>query len=293
MVFGNSAQEEGPFHLSSRQRAAKQFDVDTERTEVKKKTKAKLRQELKAMGYDLRRGDNHNLDDLQLFAITNAGIPLEQTLPVINTGWIGKPKGLLQILWERGWIDPTKRSQYVVGVKKDKNGNVVEASKELSLKHILSERRDFKSEVTALQFLGEKLGVVVDSTPKFHAEIAGEGIEYCWAFAKLLYRHKPLKDKKTRAKFKELVKKCTSHSEISKERVCKFAGQARAYMCTYHQLSEQRGLVNQQVEPLYENEGVDSKEQQLLFSEIKRLMKKFKCHLCALVILTKVLRMQS
>jgi hypothetical protein len=53
-------------------------------------------------------------------------------------------------------------------------------------------------------------------------------------------------------------------------------------MCTYHQLLEQRGLVNQQVEPLDENKGVVSKEQQLLFSEIERLMKKFECHCCAL-----------
>jgi hypothetical protein len=35
--------------------------------------------------------------------------------------------------------------------------------------------------------------------------------------------------------------------------------------------------LNQQVETLDKNEGVDSKEQQLLFSEIEQLMKKFKC----------------
>jgi hypothetical protein len=30
----------------------------------------------------------------------------------VKEGWLGKPKGMLQILWERGWIDST---QVVIG----------------------------------------------------------------------------------------------------------------------------------------------------------------------------------
>jgi hypothetical protein len=26
----------------------------------------------------------------------------------VKEGWLGKPKGMLQILWDRGWIDSTK-----------------------------------------------------------------------------------------------------------------------------------------------------------------------------------------
>ena len=29
------------------------------------------------------------------------------TVPEIVEGWIGKPKGALQVLYERGWINPT------------------------------------------------------------------------------------------------------------------------------------------------------------------------------------------
>ena len=35
-----------------------------------------------------------------------------------------------------------------------------------------------------LQKLGDKLGVKVESTPKFHCEMAGEGIEYDWGVCK-------------------------------------------------------------------------------------------------------------
>ncbi len=26
----------------------------------------------------------------------------------VKEGWLGKPKGMLQVLWERGWIDSSK-----------------------------------------------------------------------------------------------------------------------------------------------------------------------------------------
>jgi hypothetical protein len=50
----------------------------------------------------------------------------------------------------------------------------------LSLKHILSQQLDFKNELSALQHLAKRLGTKVICSSKFHAEIAGEGIEYCW-----------------------------------------------------------------------------------------------------------------
>lgn len=53
----------------------------------------------------------------------------------------------------------------------------------LSLKHILSQQLDFKNELSALQHLAKRLGTKVICSSKFHAEIAGEGIEYCWGIA--------------------------------------------------------------------------------------------------------------
>ncbi len=44
-----------------------------------------------------------------------------------------------------------------------------------SLRSLLGECKDFKEVETALQFLGTQRWVTVLLTPKFHAELAGEG----------------------------------------------------------------------------------------------------------------------
>ena len=46
---------------------------------------------------------------------------------VLEEGWCGKPKGLLQVLWERGMIDEKDLSEYSLKRKKehkDENGNM-------------------------------------------------------------------------------------------------------------------------------------------------------------------------
>jgi hypothetical protein len=48
------------------------------------------------------------------------------------------------------------------------------------LRSLLGKCKDFKEEETALQFLGTQLGVTVFLTPKFNAELAGEGVDYSW-----------------------------------------------------------------------------------------------------------------
>jgi hypothetical protein len=81
--------------------------------------------------------------------------------------------------------------------------------------------------------------VTVDLTPKFHAKLAGEGVEYCWAQAKSYCRCVPVSRKRGRENFKELVRECTSSQNvITKDRVEKFAARARAYICTYHHLEQ-------------------------------------------------------
>jgi hypothetical protein len=61
-----------------------------------------------------------------------------------------------------------------------------------SLWSLLGKCQDFKEEETALQFLGMQLGMTVLLTPKFHAELAGEGVEYRWAHSKAYYQRMPL-----------------------------------------------------------------------------------------------------
>ena len=121
---------------------------------------------------------------------------------------LGKPKGLLQVLWERGWIDESRCKEstdkegckilniscYTLNVKKNPITGTLDES--MSLRHIIATCSDFIHEETALLYMGSQLGLKVMLTPKFHCEFAGEGIEYNWAHAKAKMRRTPIREKK-------------------------------------------------------------------------------------------------
>jgi len=125
---------------------------------------------------------------------------------------------------------------------------------------------------------------MVDATPKYHAELASEGIEYRWGYLKGLYCHALLPNKKGQQNFFDLVEQCCSPIlHLTKERVRKMALRARLYNCTYHYLAQED---NQQVadadlqQPL--NENLLAQQQKLLFVNIEKLTKEFWSHCCAL-----------
>jgi hypothetical protein len=60
----------------------------------------------------------------------------------------------------------------------DDDGKVLEGAEDWSLKCLMASCLDFAEEMTALQHVGSELGVSVIIMPKFHAELAGEGIDY-------------------------------------------------------------------------------------------------------------------
>ena len=111
-------------------------------------------------------------------------------------------------------------------------------------------------------------------------------MEYSWAHAKAFYRRMPLSRKRGRENFKQLVKDCTCPDNVlTKVRIEKFAARARAYICTYHHLEQQKhagGAGPDNTDDVLENNGDPPKQQELLYSEIERLMKAFKGHRCAL-----------
>jgi hypothetical protein len=142
--------------------------------------------------------------ELQDFA-TNNGIAL---FDLCAPGWEGQPKDLLQVLAQRGLIEKDSLEEYTVDGRKDAMIGTVDLR--YSLIHLLGECTDFKDEQTALQFLLDtQLGVMVILTPKFHAKLAGKGVEYSWAHAKAHYRRMPVSRKRGRDNFKQLVKECT------------------------------------------------------------------------------------
>ena len=153
-------------------------------------------------------------------------IDIEIEEELVDEGWVGSPKGLKQVLWERGWIDPSHYSSYT---KK-------------TLQGLLEKCQDFIEEPSAMEILFRKLSthnqcnIYLMSSPKYHCEIAGEGIEFVWGLTKKRFRNIPLHDKNCKEKFQDCVKACINH--ISIDNVRNFSGKCRRYMLAYENISK-------------------------------------------------------
>ena len=54
-------------------------------------------------------------------------------------------------------------------------------------------------------------------SPKYHCELAGEGVEYVWAVMKKYYRCKPLEEKNIKKKLEKVVREaaeCVKKSSV-------------------------------------------------------------------------------
>jgi len=204
-------------------------------------------------------------------------VPHTETTETINEGWMGKPKGMLQVLWERGFIDPAielskVEAFYTNDGKKDAFGNLIPGT---SLRKMMSSLIDFINEETLLQYHGKTLGVTVDRSPKCHPEVAGEGIEYSWGCAKGKYRRLPIADKRKKENFRNSVRECLERTTVlTIERQRMFSKRARQYMLAYHSIEEskeKRKLVGASAE---------SNDEKLEMSAylVEKIIKRYKSH---------------
>ncbi|KAG7351778.1 hypothetical protein IV203_007826 [Nitzschia inconspicua] len=218
---------EGPFNLSVQERRKRRStQLLDEYVNNKPKTKKELTTDLQREGKiskEDRRG--YTVKEMQKLA-GDHGIAISKSEQKKITGWVGEPKGLLQVARERGLIDHNNHHLYSANPKKNPDGTL---NDEKSLRSIVGQCTDFQNELTHLQVMANELTVQVMFTPKFHAEMAGEGIEYSWGFAKGSYRRKPLQKKRKRSDFEDLVDECTNvETELTKARIRKFSARARA-----------------------------------------------------------------
>ena len=137
---------------------------------------------------------------------------------------------MLQVLWERGFIDLKRMKEYKVIVK-DKVTKM--EIPEFLLLTMLKLQPDFANKFSQLEFVAQSLGARVIITTKYHDEYAGEGIKYSWGYSKSLYGRHPLVAKKGRVNFIELVDKCKSRDTTTTNMVRKFSKRARGYMVAY------------------------------------------------------------
>ena len=218
--------DEGPFWMSENERNETRHDIPMEQSEVER-YKADLTVELGSKGISTKGKNKRELIEL----CNNNGISTVRSVQKIKEGWEGKAKGLLQVLWERGFIDMNNLSSYTLTGKKDAFG-VVDLRR--SLRNMMSLCDDFLNEEGMLQCIGKNLDVMVILTPKCHAELAGEGIEYMWALSKGAYRNLTLAQKKGKENFATSVRHCLSSKVVSLERIRKFGRRAHQYLIAYH-----------------------------------------------------------
>ena len=234
MVFCEG--DAGPFWMSEEKQNETKNDFVSSDIEIKAYTKKELVGKLgEVPTIDRCSLQGLGVKELQTMA-QNHNIPIRFEQRKMKEGWMGKAKGMIQILYERGFIDTATQTKeqafsfYQVQGKKDANGNRILHT---SLKHLITNLPDFKNESTLLQYCATQLLTRIECSPKYHPEIAGEGIEYCWGMAKNTYRSYPLSEKGNRSKFRRSVIKCMSDAVITKDRVRLFGRRKRRYMLAY------------------------------------------------------------
>ena len=221
--------DNGPFWLSEEEKRRSKNDRVSDIIEKKKYTKKQLLTALKEKTG--MQPPHANIKQIQDLAIAN-DLPIEFEQRKTKEGWAGKPKGMMQVLFERGFIDREKPlSFYKINGRKNEDGTEVPGS---NIKKLIRTLPDFKEELTLLQYRAEQLNVRVECSPKYHPEIAGEGIEYAWGLSKNVYRKLPLGQKETIEGFRKSVEESLdTKTVLTKERMRSFSKRQRRYVLAY------------------------------------------------------------
>ena len=205
---------------------------------------------------------------------TKYGVSLTKDVrTVLVKGWQGQPKGLIQVLWERGFIDPSKPRRYYAMKGTKDSTNIIRPDS--CLVKLMEACTDFEEEQTLLQKMVQNMSdrpgqFSLDRSPKCHCELAGEGIEYAWGCAKNWYRNQPMSEKKGKKNFLALVRRSISRDQLTTVRIRKFSRRARQYICSYRAMQcENNNNDNLAIDPD-------------MLPRVEKVLKEFRAHRCAL-----------
>jgi hypothetical protein len=160
LVYGKDAEvNDGPFYLSDDDKVKYRDDfyvaLADDKVGMKNKSRKELIAELKDKYDDEKELSKKNLKDLRKLA-TKMKVDIQKHVATRKVnGWAGKGKGLLQILFERGYIDETKLAKYRMNGVVDEAGIV---NNEFSLPHIMETCVDFANEMSQLEYVCSELG---------------------------------------------------------------------------------------------------------------------------------------
>lgn len=112
--------------------------------------------------------------------------------------WRGLQKGKAQLLFETGHIDPSVSkpgtlwmNSWASGYNPSAEELARKTHRETGKKNAemwLAERHDFRNQPTLIERNVLAAGHLLIASPRYHPEMAGLGIEYCWGKAKWCYR---------------------------------------------------------------------------------------------------------
>ena len=109
----------------------------------------------------------------------------------ITEGYVGKAKGIKQILYERGLFKEGMVGHSTFVDKRRKcvqKGLDIPNENDLDMEFVLSIQSDFMFEKSIIQQLIEARGHIFLASVKCHPEMAGSGIEYCWGQSERAFR---------------------------------------------------------------------------------------------------------
>jgi hypothetical protein len=124
--------ERGPFDMNDAAKEERREDklIPLKDSEVKPKTKMELVSDILETEFGKITGkvllEKKRVKGLEVIA---QDLNIEKTKLVthkLKPGWWKKGKGLLQVLWERGWIDESKIGEYQVSRAEGDDGNIIE-----------------------------------------------------------------------------------------------------------------------------------------------------------------------
>ena len=238
------------------------------------KTRCKFGYELKKeLSEKLKRPVTGRINEIKKLA-EDYEIEMTLTYEDYIDGWFCAPKGIRQVLFERGFIDINKHKNYTKNGER-KIGEITIIDHNFNLTKLMEKAPDFRKELTLLQYHGKEIGIklglniTVDQSPKCHPEVAGEGIEYTWAQSKIYLRRLPLSKRKTKDQFRKQLDLALSEKEgacLNREFVRKTSARARDYIVAYYNL---HFASDNKDKPLY---------CRLEKSDIEKMRRTYQCH---------------
>ena len=169
----------GSFYLKPEERICKKRDRFSGVIKTIEKNKKRLMEELKQKGFLVRK--YYWKEELQEIA-EKYNIELTCSHQEVIKGWVGRPKGMLQVLWEIGFINEGELENYSGDGKKiykDDDRNIKPEFRRYILRTLMKNCIDFHKEESAMEVLLSTLSlkqqgcssIQLLTSPKYHCEL--------------------------------------------------------------------------------------------------------------------------